>query len=372
MKKIAIISELALDNFNYGNRLQTYAFNYYLNSNYKKYKTESLFFTNSCKQKRTKITFQTFLNFLKRFKNESSKSQMYNFSKRLEQANNFTSSKTKLCSKALDYKLLKDTNYDVFIVGSDVVWCQFPRGVNKIKFLDFKTKKDFKKISYSASFSRDYIPKENKKYLTKVLKEFDFISVREKSSIKLLKTIGINNVYHTCDPTLLLDKKYWSSISKKVDIKDKYIFVYLLGKDKKQREEITRIANSLNLKIVTIPHADGIYNEVDNDFGDYRLDDCSPEEWIYLIENSEYVITDSFHGIVFSTIFEKKFVAIKRDYKEDINNRLIDYLNTINESDKYISSSNLDLKKLNWNYNEINKKINKFINESKQYLDKVL
>ena len=171
---------------------------------------------------------------------------------------------------------------------------------------------------------------------------------------------------------MLLDKKYWSSISKKVDIKDKYIFVYLLGKDKKQREEITRIANSLNLKIVTIPHADGIYNEVDNDFGDYRLDDCSPEEWIYLIETCEYVITDSFHGIVFSTIFEKKFVVIKRDYKEDINNRLIDYLNTINESDKYISSSNLDLKKLNWNYNEINKKINKFINESKQYLDKVL
>ena len=236
MKKIAIISELALNNFNYGNRLQAYALNYYLNNNYKNYNTESLVFTNSYKQKRTKITFQTLLNFLKRFKKENKKNQIYDFSKRIEQANNFTNSKTKLCCKVLDFKLLKDTDYDVFIVGSDVVWSQFPRGVNRIKFLDFKTKKTFKKISYSASFGRDYIPKENKKYLSKVLKKFDSISVREKSSINLLSDIGINNVFHTCDPTLLLSKKHWSSLSKKVDIKDKYIFVYLLGKDKKQRE----------------------------------------------------------------------------------------------------------------------------------------
>ena len=80
------------------------------------------------------------------------------------------------------------------------------------------------------------------------------------------------------------------------------------------------------------------------------LDECSPEEWIFLINNAEYIFTDSFHGIIFSTIFEKKFIALKREYTEDINNRLIDYLDTIDEKDKYMLVPSYDkLKKMNWN-----------------------
>ena len=67
MKRIAIISELALGNFNYGNRLQSYALNYYLNNKYESINAESLIFLNRNKKKRTKITYQTVINFLKRF-----------------------------------------------------------------------------------------------------------------------------------------------------------------------------------------------------------------------------------------------------------------------------------------------------------------
>ena len=370
--KVAIVSQLDLYNTNYGNRLQAYALNSYLNNNYKNLNVESLVFENNYKKKRTKIGIKTIKNFINKFKRSKTNNFFYDFSNRLERFNEFSKKYTKLCSKELNWKSLKKTDYDIFVVGSDVVWAQYDEFVNKIRYLDFKNNTDFKKIAYSASFGRDYIPKENKKYLNKKLKKFDFISVREKSSIKLLKTIGINNVYHTCDPTLLIDKKHWSSISKKVNIRDKYIFVYLLGKDKKQREEITKIARNLNLKIVTIPHANGLYNEVDDEFGDYRLDDCSPEEWIYLIENCEYVITDSFHGIVFSTIFEKKFIALKREYTEDINNRLMDYLDTIDEKDKYMVVPNfVKLKKIKWDYKKINIKLAEFIDKSQKYLNEI-
>ncbi len=374
MKKIAIISELAMNNFNYGNRLQSFALNHYLNNHYKNYITESLVFSNGCKQKRTKITYQTFLNFFKKFKISSANNfSPYDFSKRIENSNEFTHKNTKLCPELLNYNLIQNTDYDVFIVGSDVVWAQFNRGVNKIKFLDFKNKKNFKRISYAASFGRDYIPKENKKYIIKALKKFNNISVREKSSVKMLNDLKIENVYHVCDPTLLISKDEWTNISKKINIKDKFIFVYMLGKDENQRSEIQKVANQLQLKIVTIPHADGNYNVVDETFGNYRLDNCSPEEWLYLIKNAEYIFTDSFHGIIFSCIFEKNFIALKRDYKENINNRLIDFLNTIDESDKYMLVPNYEkLSKISWNYKKINKKLQVFINESKNYLENAL
>lgn len=364
MQKIAIISEPGINNFNYGNILQSYALNYYLNNNYQTIRAESLIFIDQNEKKRIRITFRTFLNFFKRFQKE--KETFYDFGKRLKKSNDFINKNAKV--RLIKNKELKESNYDIFIVGSDVVWTKFPNEVNKYKFLDFKTCKDFKKISYSVSLSRDYISKEeNRKYLSKVLKEFNYISVREKSSLELLKTLGINNAYHTCDPTLLLSKKHWESLSKKVNINDKFIFVYLLGKDKKQREKIEILSKELNLKIVTIPHADGIYNEIDNDFGDYKLDNCSPEEWIYLINKAEYIITDSFHGLVFSTIFEKKFIVLKRYFTEDINNQIIDYLNTIDENDKYVDINNFNFDNLNWNYKKINNNLNMYINQSKKY-----
>ena len=134
----------------------------------------------------------------------------------------------------------------------------------------------------------------------------------------MLKNIGINNVKHVCDPTLLLSKKEWENIEQKINIKEKYIFVYLLGKNKEQREKIKELAKELNLIIVDISHANGEFNKVDEGFSNYSIDNCSPEEWIWLIHNAEYIITDSFHGVVFSTIFNKKFFVLKRYYTENI------------------------------------------------------
>lgn len=379
MKKIGIISELNMDNVNYGNKLQAFALNNYLNNTFK-CEAESIIIDNKLDAKKStlkglhkyankakkipKKIKEVFINIIKRFNKKK-----YNFSKRLEACNTFIKNNIRLCKNLINLENITKTDYDVFITGSDVVWAQVNGGVNRIKFLNFKTKKKFKKIAYAPSFGNDWIPKENIDTIKDFLSSFNGISVREKSSTEMLKNIGINNVKHVCDPTLLLSKKEWENIEQKINIKEKYIFVYLLGKNKEQREKIKELAKELNLIIVDISHANGEFNKVDEGFSNYSIDNCSPEEWIWLIHNAEYIITDSFHGVVFSTIFNKKFFVLKRYYTENINNRMLDYLNTIDECDKMIDITNFkSINDFEWNYTKIDSKLEEFVTNSKQYL----
>ena len=372
MNKIGIISELNLKNTNYGNRLQAYALNSILNKNYN-CNAESIILTGPYDT--NKITKKYLFSDIKKIKNIPQKlnkliyKNKYDFSKRIKACNLFTKNTTKLSEEEMDFEKLQQTNYDYFIVGSDVVWAQVKGAVHRIRFLDFKAQKDFKRIAYAPSFGKDWIQKENIQTLKECLEKFDYLSVREKSSVTMLEKIGIKNVEYVCDPTLLINRLEWKKIEKKIDINEKYIFVYLLGKNKKQRKEIVRFAQKMNLKIVSIPHADQTYNRVDEKFGDYQIDNCSPEEWIWLIDNSEYVITDSFHGVVFSTIFEKKFIVLKRIDTVNINNRMIDFLRTIEQIDKIKDLDLNSIDKMKWNYDIINLNLKKLISNSKRYLD---
>ena len=82
--------------------------------------------------------------------------------------------------------------------------------------------------------------------------------------------------------------------------------------------------------------------------------DCSRQNWIWLIHHAEYIITDSFHGTAFSTIYRKKFVVLERMTSTDLNNRMLDYLKTIKQLDKMISFTELyRIDDMCWNYDMI-------------------
>ena len=374
--KVGIISELNTHNANYGNRLQAYALNNYLNTKYnnQNYTFESLYFNFYDKKKITKIYPNIIINkFIDKFKNRFLNSKKYSeeINERIKKANDFTFTNIKLSHKEFEWNDLVKSDYDAFIVGSDIVWLQAKGKINRIRFLDFTASKKFKKYSYAASFGNNIIPNENKKELKKMLSTFKYISVREKNSIELLKSIGINNVLHVLDPTLLLSNTDWSKIEKKIQIKEKYIFTYLLGNDESQKIIIKKFAKKNNLKIINIENANEIIdNKTDDYFTDKKIN-CSPEEWIYLIHNAEYIITDSFHGVVFSTIFNKKFFALKRNSKKDLNNRITDYLNTINQEDKYVNSLET-VEKLTWDYEKTNAIIKNLKDISKKYLQAIV
>lgn len=386
--KIGLISTFDDTNINYGGEMQIYALSSYLMNVYPHVIVEILFFEKS-KWKRTcylgAIGRKCYHEFEKLINKKNSKSYNMQFvHRRLDQFIKFRDEVEHLRCRKLDWERLLQSDYDLFIVGSDVVWSQDRFSINRIFFLDFSNLHHARKASYAASFGRERIPFVNRMYLQKCLRNFYGISVREKSSVDLLKTIGINNAVHTLDPTLLLAIDKWERLERRpifqatkkmMDFLDSgaYLFAYILGDDEQQRKDITRICKENGLLLITIPFICGKWIKADETFGDIRLKDCSPGEWIWLIHHAEFIITDSFHGIVFSTIFSKKFLAVKRYYNIDINVRQKDYLDTIHQEDKMVNLAKVkDLGRFQWDYEKINRLLTEKKEFSKNYINYII
>lgn len=213
-------------------------------------------------------------------------------------------------SKALK-KCLK-YNFDYCIVGSDQVW-RYKYAEDSIDDFFFSFLKDTKipRMSYAASFGIDSLheyPEEQKLICSRLLKEFSGISVREESGIALLEELGVEkmNVKAVLDPTLLLEKEYYyENLIKNYrnDVQSgKYIFNYILDENDQTNSISDIIEQTLNIKSVRLQAQTGDIT---------KLKTIAPvEEWLSRIYYSDFVVTDSFHGTVFSILFNKPFIVI--------------------------------------------------------------
>ncbi len=240
-------------------------------------------------------------------------------------------------SKPCKEKKLRDLNniYDVFITGSDQVW--HPSAVCPAYLLDFADKEKTK-ISYAASFATDTIPCEKEEMFRSGLKDFTAISVREKNAVDMLKKITEKPVECTLDPTLLLSRKDWDRVCEEKSIPEKYIFTYFLGDSENQRNIAKEYAKNKNLKIVTLPYLSGNFREIDKKFGDYRLFDVSPAQFISLVKNAEVIFTDSFHASVFSIIYNKEFFVFERSFKTSMGSRLYTLTDMFDLSERFLNT----------------------------------
>jgi len=255
-------------------------------------------------------------------------------------------------------------NYDIYIVGSDQVWnpgAGFKRLV--VYLLSFVS--DTKKISYAASVSKK-IPDEFKETYSNMLKDFDHISVRELNGKEQIKQLTDKNIEIVLDPTLLLSKNEWKIISKKPENipNYKYIFVYDLYRSNEIILGLSEFAKKSGLKIINYTPND-IYKKIKYRQVSDSFYECGPSEFLWYLENSKYVVTSSFHGTVFSLLFEKPFYAVTPDtgYKggNAFNSRLTDLLNTVGLKNRIISNpsklsdmlfdEDIDWKKVNENLN---------------------
>ena len=212
-------------------------------------------------------------------------------------------------------------DYDAYITGSDEVWRIFGNSLNPAYWLLFVPSNKIK-ISYAASLSMVEIPNSIRDSVKIALSDYTGISVRQNTDKECISKLANRPVEWVLDPTLLLDVKEWESISEKNNYRsEKYIFTYLLGDNSNQRKLIVGFAKENGLKIINIPYLHNQYQANDRWFGDYRISDVSPELWISLIKDAEYVFTDSFHGAVFSLMFHKRLFAFLRDNDNSINSR---------------------------------------------------
>lgn len=228
-----------------------------------------------------------------------------------------------------------ENQYKYFITGSDQVWNPNITGEDKSYFLNF-IDDDSKKISYAASIGND-INENIEKIVLKNTEKFDKVSVREEEVSKYFKLLG-KNFNTVLDPTLLLSKNEWIEIeSKPINVPKRYILVYDLECRKDILDMAVKKSKEENIELITIHPLNKKYHKHRN------LVDVGPEEFIYLFHNAEYIYTNSFHGLVFSTIFDKKVFVISHSTR---NSRLRNLINL------------LELKHLeSLNYNECNTKL---------------
>lgn len=209
--------------------------------------------------------------------------------------------------------------YDAMVVGSDQLWT--PAGI-KSKFYNLLFAPDhLKKVSFATSFGVGEIPASQKKMTTQYLQRIEHISVRETRGAEIVKELTGRDATVALDPTLLYTGDEWREIfPEKRIIDEPYIFAYFLGSNEEHREAVEQLKKESGLKVVTIPFMD-VFVERDLTFGDQRLFEVGPIEFLNLIRGAEYICTDSFHGSVFSILNHKQFMTFDRTNSSDKQTR---------------------------------------------------
>ena len=270
-----------------------------------------------------------------------------------------------------DYVRLSD-DYDCLICGSDQIWN--PNVAYPAFFL--KEVKGCKKISYAASIARDHLSIKEKKSMVPLIKEFDHISVREKTAKSILEQeLPERDIYQVLDPVLMLTRQDWEAFLPEKENKDPYAVSFFFSDSLKCRKKLISYCERNNWKLVMLPHC-ARYQANDEVGTGEKMYDIGPREFVRLIEGASCVFTDSFHGAVFSIIFEKPFLAFCRDKVSKVskNSRMTDLLTMLGLGDRLTNSDTISDEVLNAqiDYSKVEKKLSDLRVQSARYLDKAL
>lgn len=253
---------------------------------------------------------------------------------------------------------------DVYIAGSDQIWnTLFRNGRDAAFYLDFG-KLDVRRISYAASFATKDVVPEYREFVSNELKNLDFVSIREKISLPLLKSLGRADGVAVCDPVFLLSKGEWKNLADgcTMDLKEKYLLVYLTDKSDEIKQIALEIHRATGWKIYSV----GQFRE---SWTHKNFVNAGPLDFVKLISDAQYVISNSFHATAFSLILEKNFCVVNR--KDGINERMKSILEDVGLGHHILSAfTSEQLKDID--YTEVNKKLSEVIVFSKTWLNRVL
>jgi len=223
---------------------------------------------------------------------------------------------------------------EAVLVGSDQLW--LPTNIEA----DYTTlnfvPEEITKISFATSFGIAELPKIQAEKAAKFLKRFNYLSVREQSGYILIEKLIHKSPTLVCDPVLLITAQQWRNyITKNSPPEHKYIFCYLLGKERSHYRWAKELAEYTGLKIIAFTNLD-TYIKLADEIVDVPYYNASPFELISLIANAEHVCTDSFHATVFSLMFHKQVYTFKRFTKKTAmsTNGRLESLYKLFENDK--------------------------------------
>ena len=253
---------------------------------------------------------------------------------------------------------------DAYIAGSDQIWnTLFRNGRDAAFYLDFG-KPVVRRVSYAASFATKEVVPECREFVSNELRNLDFVSIREKISLPLLKSLGRTDGVAVCDPVFLLSKDEWKNLADEstINIKEKYLLVYLTDKSDEIKQIALEIHRTTGWKIYGV----GQFRER---WTHKNFVNAGPLDFVRLISEAQYVISNSFHATAFSLILERNFCVVNR--KDGINERMKSILEDVGLGHRILSAFTSEQLK-NIDYTEVNKKTSDVIDFSKTWLNKVL
>ena len=231
------------------------------------------------------------------------------------------------------------------------------------------------RVSYATSMGVSSYPNYAKKPAAEFWKKIDFLSVRGQQAKEIIYSISGMNAKVVADPTYLLTPDEWlERIPNKEIVEKGYILCYFLGDSPPIKEYAKKFSKSKGLRLVSILSNE--CNSDDHKFCDEVTIGKSPEDFINLIRNAEFVLTDSFHGLAFSVINEKQFLIFYRnrtDVKESRNSRIDNIVKTWGVEDRLIKNpQETPIPTTSIDYTVVSKKREKFRKESLDFLKNAL
>ncbi|MBU2995649.1 polysaccharide pyruvyl transferase family protein [Cellulophaga baltica] len=374
MKKIGIITILNVNN--YGAELQAFALHHKLKRmGYDNEIINYLYYKNPeyCAEEKSKPLIKTSAkNKLKdlvlKWLDKYSAFKYPEIAKvRKDRFDNFHKKNTLVSKKYKSYTDLYDQKhkYDTFIVGSDQVWNP-NNGTNIAPYFLTFAPEDANKVSYASSFGVGSIDKSYYPQYKEWLNNLTHISTREDAGVSIIKNITDKNATHVVDPTLLLSRIEWEELMVPYESKEPYILFFIFKKNAYAEELAYKIQEKTGYKIIRV-----CKNEMPLESDDKILNirDFGPAEFLGLYSSASIVLTTSFHGSVFSLIFEKPFYVITPANKNN-NSRQESLLNVVDLKDRLLREGDtVNLDEINSiNFETVNHKLNKHINSSVEFL----
>lgn len=260
--------------------------------------------------------------------------------------------------KGLSLRQLKDLPYDAVICGSDQIWVT----QDPAYYAGFETKA--RKIAYAPSIGNRQFPVEMHSTIYRWLRDFDAVSVREQSLADYLVGLyGCPMPPVTLDPTLLLKAADYNKITAENQHPEKaYVFVYCVLENDSMVQMAQAYAQEHGMDIIVLR---GFWRD---DVKDQIQDAQSgPEEFLSYIKNAAYVVTNSFHGTVFSILFHVPFASV---YPDGGNNRIDNLLQALNLQDRHVAEGELPDVGSEWT--EVDRKLSSLRESSDTFLRNAL
>lgn len=255
--------------------------------------------------------------------------------------------------------------YDVIISGSDQVWNPLCGGlndqINPCYYLAFADHQRYKKVAYASSLGSYRFNEEELKVVKPWFEEYDHLSTREQAGKEHLEAFLDKNVRVVLDPTLLLNHSDWMTVASPVNIKDKYVLVYYFN----ERDEVVniarKIANKYGYKVALITNMPHHYKGVD-----INIRHVGPAQFLWLIDNASYIVTNSFHGTAFAVNFNRPFISV---IKRNSPQRAQTLLNNVGIPERLLTDEKyLDALTDDIDWDLVNGKLNELRKDSLDYL----